>query len=167
MRLVPPSAAHLRRLMTWFDTEETLRTWGGPDVRFPFDERTFEEDMKLDELAAFVLLGDRGAMLGFGRLYERLGRAHLARLAVPPFLRGQGIGRLLVEEMARKGRELFQATENSLFVYRHNTVAWHCYRKAGFVETVYPEEEAFYAETLYMVRKESRDKGEKEHGWKR
>ena len=155
LALARPTDEHLREIMTWFSTEEKLRTWGGPDIRFPFDARTFEEDMKINEFASYAVVGAGGELIGFGQIYERLGRAHLARLVVAPAKRGRGYGRRLLEAIARKGRELLGVKENSLFVYHHNTIAHRCYHEAGFVETAYPEKGEFYAEIVYMVRGEN------------
>ncbi len=76
--------SQLPELMTWFRNADELRTWGGPDFRFPFTEATFREDAKLSSLATWSLVTDEGALAAFGQCYERVGRCHFGRVAVSP-----------------------------------------------------------------------------------
>ena len=91
MRLVSSSKAHVREIMTWFPDQHALAQWGGPDMRFPFTESSFFEDIHWGKLPSYCAVSDEFGLLGFGQFYEKLGRCHLARLAIAPELRGQGL----------------------------------------------------------------------------
>src|SRR5688572_24995217 len=92
--------ARLKELMAWFPDARTLRTWGGPDFRFPFTPASFREDAKLDDIDSFSLVcGDDGGLAAFGQCYLRIGRCHFGRVAVAPARRGRGLGTRLFHEM--------------------------------------------------------------------
>jgi ribosomal protein S18 acetylase RimI-like enzyme len=153
MHLIIPSIDHIRHLMTWFSDKPSVQIWCGPVFRHPFTEETFVEDMRWGDIATFALVDDGGTMIAFGQLYIKQGRAHLARLAVSPARRGQGLASILIDKLIEKARELYQATENSLYVMRTNERALRCYLKAGFVEAPVPEGEKTYPDQMFMVRK--------------
>lgn len=154
MQLVIPSATHLRELMGWFSDELSTSVWGGPSFRYPFTEETFKQYARWDELATYTLIEESGAMIAFGQIYIRAGRAHLARLAVAPSRRGQGIGERLITALIAKGARLFPAcSENSLYVMRANERAVRCYKKMGFIEAPPPAEDTLPADQLFMKRR--------------
>jgi ribosomal protein S18 acetylase RimI-like enzyme len=127
------------QLMTWFPDADTTRTWGGPDFRHPFNRHSFAEDIQWGRMATFSLHSPSAELAAFGQLYERLNRINLARLAVDPTMRGQGIGRRLIEMLMTLGPQMFSCSEFSLFVYRDNVVAAKCYESMGFKVTSYPD----------------------------
>ena len=149
MRLIPIEDAHLAQMMTWFPDADATLVWGGAPFRYPFDARTFREDTHL-ELPSYALVGDDGALLGFGQYYRRLDRCHLARLAIAPDARGQGCGTALIRELAAIGRPTLGVAGDSLFVLEHNQAAYRLYRRLGFVDAAYPE--ALPPAHRYMVR---------------
>lgn len=151
MNLQRFDVAQLPELMQWFPDEVSLRTWGGPHCRHPFDERTFREDSKVDELPTWSLVASDGSLCAFGQYYLRVGRCHLGRLAVAPVWRGRGMGRRLVQELCRIGAPDLGTREFSLFVYDSNTVALRLYRSLGFVAVPYPEPSRGLEGMLYMV----------------
>ena len=83
----------IQSLMHWFPTHDDVNIWGGPTFRYPFTTATFLEDIHWGKMASFSLRDDSGALRGFGQVYDRDGRIHLARLVVEPQLRGRGVGR--------------------------------------------------------------------------
>lgn len=167
MRLARADDAHLERLRGWFRDARATKQWGGPQFRYPFDEASFRQDTRIDELDSFVLLdapaGPGGppraarqasdAMIGFGQVYLRLGRIHLGRLAIAPDARGGGLGRQLVGLLIAEGEALFGRRECSLFVLEDNLAALRCYRGCGFEIDAYPEALDFPEPVLYMVRR--------------
>jgi ribosomal protein S18 acetylase RimI-like enzyme len=148
----PFDAARLPQLMRWFPDGASVRQWGGPDFRFPFTEETFRKDVRLDDVPAWEIVSTDGALLAFGRYYLRLGRCHLAFLAVAPEMRGRGIGLKLVEELCAEGARNLSFDEYSLFVWQDNAVAVALYRKLGFIEAPYPEPSSGLAGMAYMIR---------------
>ena len=131
--------AQLPELMTWFADADQLRTWGGPDFRFPFTTASFREDSKVDSIDSFSLVSEGGALAAFGQCYLRVGRCHFGRVGVSPRWRGQGHGTQLFREMAGWGRTEFGPRELSLFVDKSNAEARRLYLRLGFREVPYPE----------------------------
>ena len=133
------AASDIGQLMKWFPDADATRIWGGPAFRHPFNRHSFTEDIHWGRMATFSLRSPAGEFAAFGQLYERLNRINLARLAVNPTMRGQGIGRRLLEMLMTLGPQMFSCAEFSLFVYRDNVVAAKCYESMGFKVTSYPE----------------------------
>ena len=150
-RLVPAVATDVDVLMRWFPTAAATARWGGPGFRYPFTRQTFLEDSRWSSMPPYVLR--RGnEMLGFGQFYERYGRINLARLAVDPGRRGEGLGGRLVRAMLDESRRHLDNGEYSLFVYRDNEPALRCYRSAGFEIAEYPEGAPLADECYYLTR---------------
>ncbi len=138
-------------LVTWFDSEASVRTWGGPNIRYPINRESFVEDCHWHDMATFSLRGPDGVFSAFGQLYERHNRINLARLIVHPTMRGQGVGIRLMKSFMSVGTDLFPCDEYSLFVYRDNTPAIECYRKLGFVIQAYPPDRSLADVCFYMI----------------
>ena len=151
MKLEPATPDHLRRIMPWFPDQASCLVWGGPQFRHPFTEASFVEDARLRDLPSFVLVDADGHLLAFGQYYARIGRCHLGRLVVSPEHRGHGIGRRLIAALVERGAAELGAGECSLFVAAENAQAAALYRRLGFAETTYPENDPGFAPYLYMV----------------
>ena len=153
-QLVSASIAHVEELMSWFRDREAVANWGGSPFRYPFSRESFLEDVHWDRMPTFVLLDTVGTMIGFGQVYEKEERGHLARLIVSPGHRGKGHGTALVEQLSEKARELFSCSELSLYVVRDNEVATRCYAKAGFKEAPCPSGDIHHPSHVFMIRKQ-------------
>jgi ribosomal protein S18 acetylase RimI-like enzyme len=140
----------LPELMTWFHDAHALRTWGGPQFRFPFTAVTFREDAMVDSIDSFVLAAENGAPSAFGQCYLRVERCHFGRVGVAPHWRGQGLGTRLLREMADWGQGQFGPRELSLFVNHDNEAAQRLYLRLGFRETPYPDP-SFMPDAHYMI----------------
>jgi ribosomal protein S18 acetylase RimI-like enzyme len=143
--------AQLPELMSWFCDAGELRTWGGPDFRFPFTPESFREDSKVDQIASLALVADDGTLAAFGQCYQRVLRCHFGRVGVSPRRRGQGLGTLLLREMAAWGSSEFGPRELSLFVNRGNPRARRLYLKLGFRDAPYPEAMPPGMDAHYMI----------------
>ena len=143
--------AQVTELMSWFTDAEALRTWGGPDFRFPYTAATFREDTKVDSIDSFALIAESGSVAAFGQCYLRVGRCHFGRVGVSPRRRSQGLGTRLLREMAAWGRDEFGPRELSLFVNRSNGDARRLYLRLGFREVPYPEAMPPGMDAHYMV----------------
>lgn len=152
MDLISASDGDIPDLMTWFHDARSTQEWGGWAFRFPFDDKTFREDVQLSELASFVARGEKGELIAFGQVRNKFGRGHVARLAVAPDRRGQGLGSELVSSLCQKTTELFDCSENSLFVSKVNVAAIRCYTGLGFREAPYPEDDGMEHKTFFMIR---------------
>ncbi len=149
--LLPATPAHLQDLMAWFGDEQSCTNWGGPEFRYPFTAESFRADARYGELQSYALVGNAGALLGFGQYYNRAGRCHLARLAVAPDRRGAGLGAVLIFGLSRLGCAELGLAECSLFVYPDNIPAMHLYGRLGFAAEIYPDASRLPDGCTYMV----------------
>lgn len=72
-------------------------------------------------------------LIGFAQTLILLDEVELETIAVDPAWRGQGVGRLLLQEAMQAARA-DRATSFRLEVRRNNQAALHLYRSAGMVE---------------------------------
>ena len=156
-QLIPAESSHLIPLMSWFQDETSLKQWGGPHMRFPIRSRRFRKDIRWPELNSYVLtttqVNSRGfqTYAGFGQVYQRLNRHHLGRLVINPEIRGQSLGKTLIQLLISEAQKRLYLTQSSLFVYRHNTAAWKCYSALGYEEAEYPAEATKIDDVAFMV----------------
>lgn len=150
-QFMPYDRKYSESLLTWFTTRESMATWGGPGVQFPSDKKTFELEIKIDELSSYCLVDNHNALIAFGQYYQRLNHCHLGRLAVNPNFRNQGIAQSFIEELERQGKKELQCSSTSLFVLAHNANARRLYGKLGYVEQDYPEPLPI-KNCLYMIK---------------
>jgi ribosomal protein S18 acetylase RimI-like enzyme len=143
--------ADLRALMRWFPDAASTRIWGGPSFRFPFNFETFVADTRWPSMSSWCLR-DGAEMLAFGQYYDRYHRMNLARLAVHPERRGQGIGKLLLASLMEEAVRAMDLAEFSLFVYRDNEAAIRCYTAMGFRKSTCPPDDLLQDVTYYMTR---------------
>ena len=139
-------------LMAWFPDAHSINLWGGPAFRFPFNRESFHADCRWIEYSSFCLRDAAGNIAAFGQLTYRYGRSHLARLVANPAMRGQGIGRKLLQELIAVARTEPDVEEIALFVYKDNEPAYRCYLALGFRVQDYPAEAALRDECFYMTR---------------
>jgi ribosomal protein S18 acetylase RimI-like enzyme len=146
------SEADVGTLMQWFPNDEDIKIWGGPSFRSPFTRDTFFEDIHWGQIASFGLFDSNHTLTGFGQLYDREQRIHLARLVVDPARRGAGLGRRLTAMLMEAGCERYSYEQFSLFVYRDNEPAYQCYRSLGFEVTDYPRDMPLADVCDFLVR---------------
>lgn len=139
-------------LMRWFPDAHAVDIWGGPKFRYPFDRKTFYEDCRWREFSNYRLSAPDGSLVAYGQLGDRYDRAHLARLIVKPAMRGQGLGRKLIEMMIDVARNEQNFSKIALFVYRDNEPARECYRSLGFEIQAYPEKAPMKDRCFYLAR---------------
>jgi ribosomal protein S18 acetylase RimI-like enzyme len=149
--LVPASSEHVLLMMSWFPSPESSLMWGGWEFRFPFTPETFLADMKLATLPSYVLIRPVATLCAFGQIYLRAGRCHLARLAVAPELRGQGLGTQLIHRLMQEGRRRLAVQECSLFVHTGNPRALALYERLGFRRVHYPEADVAQQSIHYLI----------------
>jgi ribosomal protein S18 acetylase RimI-like enzyme len=102
--------------------------------------------------AANVALDDELGLAGFGQaLPMSPRRTHLARVIVRPDVRGQGIGRALVETLLSRAAETGAAVA-TLNVYRDNAAAAALYTSLGFARAERPSGEPPSHDTWFMQR---------------
>jgi ribosomal protein S18 acetylase RimI-like enzyme len=151
VKFQPARLDHVREIMAWFPDEESCRQWGGPLMHFPLEETRFCDDIGLGKLDSRVALADDNSVLGFGQYYGKLGRCHLARLAVAPRLQGKGVGSKFISGLMIDGQERLGTEDFSLFVLTGNDAACNCYRRLGFQQTDYPEGDPMIEDCIFMI----------------
>ena len=123
----------LQVVLTWIETPEQLRLWGGSALSFPPEaERTWREIEASDD-NSFVLVDADGQPVGFGQTLSRPANViHLGRIIVSPLCRGKGLGRRLCEQLIQVANERPQPEQITLNVYRSNDAAFSLYTAMGF-----------------------------------
>jgi ribosomal protein S18 acetylase RimI-like enzyme len=150
-QLVSPEPEHLEQMLTWFTDTQAVFDWAGPNFRYPYNLSSFTADLTLDKLASFVLVSDKKQLLGFGQYYRRIDRCHLGRIIISPQWRGNGLAKMLIEQLTAKGLKAFNVEQSSLFVLSHNHQALYTYLKLGFVQSEYPAAIPLQ-HCLYMIK---------------
>jgi ribosomal protein S18 acetylase RimI-like enzyme len=151
MQLQPSHKEHMLEIMSWFPEVSDLRRWGGPEMRFPFREKSFLEDIHWKKISSYSAITNQGQLLGFGQFYEKLGRCHLARLAVSPHYRGLGLGKTFVRSLMHVGQQQLNTNKFSLYVLSNNAPAVACYQSLGFELAKTPEEVTNMKYCVYMI----------------
>ena len=153
MNLVPTQPEHLETLQTWFPDLSSAQAWGGPEIRYPFTDVAFIEDIRWQQMPAYSMLGEEKELTGFGQYYEKQGRCHLARLVVAPTHRSKGFSYQFIHELMRIGMADLGVNECSLFVMSSNKSAISCYTALNFIQSRYPSGQPFFSYIIFMVCK--------------
>lgn len=154
-------AEDLPSLMRWFPDERATRLWGGPQFRFPFTAGSFAEDIRWQELPSWCLRDAASGVLAFGQYYQRHGRINLARLAVNPRRRREGLGIRFIRRLMEQGRRDLDLAEFSLYVYPENDAALRCYEALGFRRRTAPADDLGRDGCHYMTCEASPASGRK------
>jgi ribosomal protein S18 acetylase RimI-like enzyme len=138
-KLVNVSNGQCLTVKTWFSDHNAIYTWGGPNMTYPMSDTDFLNLLNAPHINSFCLQDEGQQIIAFGQHYLRLERHHLGRLVVNPSCRGQGLGKILIQQLLAQAFTSKATLGASLFVFRDNTVAYNCYQSLGFIETDYPE----------------------------
>jgi ribosomal protein S18 acetylase RimI-like enzyme len=133
MRLRPFVEADDLEVGSWFADAGELRFFAGPRLRWPLDSGQWRS-IRLDpSVAAWTaVLGDNDIPVGHGELItDSPTTIRLARFAISPALRGNGLGRALLRLLVAKSREAGFGLL-SVAVHPDNTNAIVSYRTFGF-----------------------------------
>jgi [ribosomal protein S18]-alanine N-acetyltransferase len=143
--LQPATLEDLRIVLGWITSPEELRLWGGPALSFPpVVEKTWQEIDASDQ-NTFSLMNPKRDVVGFGQtLFREPNTVHLARIIVSPALRGEGIGRILCQQLMRAGVLSYRVSAFTLNVYTDNTPAVKLYRSLGFTVVAQDTEQNWF-----------------------
>lgn len=139
LRVVPATPDLLSSLPSWFSTPEALAQWGGSEVRFPLDARQIatmlaQTRTKPPHRLVFAGLVDSTTAAHCQLVLDwRNGIARLARFAVAPQYRGQGLARPFLAEVFARLADVGDFPRLELNVYTFNTPAIALYESLGFV----------------------------------
>ncbi|MRW94351.1 GNAT family N-acetyltransferase [Duganella sp. FT80W] len=139
LTLLPFSAEHFDHLAGWFSSERELVQWGGPGMRFPLDLPQMQA-MLAEERQQQPARINRTAFDDGGRLAGHVqvvldwdnGVGRLARVAVAPSMRGQGLAAPMLSAALAELFALPGMERAELNVFSWNAAAIRTYEKLGF-----------------------------------
>lgn len=139
LQLVLANISEMLQLRGWFNSAAQQQSWGGDDFDYPCTKQHFLELLCRSGTTGYSLLTeDHQQLIGFGQLCDRFGCHHLARLTILPTCRGQGLAKILINELIIEALQQ-QRRDISLYVHRHNDIALTCYKSIGFRTSSPPE----------------------------
>jgi ribosomal protein S18 acetylase RimI-like enzyme len=118
---------------SWFTDAGELRFFAGPRLTWPLDAGQWRSLRVDPRVTAWTgVLAERTIPIGHGELVmESADNVRLARLAISPRRRGQGLGRALVMSLIEKSRvDGYKLV--TLDVHQDNSTAIRAYRGCGF-----------------------------------
>jgi ribosomal protein S18 acetylase RimI-like enzyme len=117
-------------IVSWFPTHLDAVIWAGPKVADPLTVEWLGQEFKTDMHWVWVDDDDTPQAM-FKLLYPEPGRAHLTRFGIAPAMRGKGLARGMMEEIADEAYEA-GADYLTLHVYLSNPRARHIYDQMDF-----------------------------------
>lgn len=136
-QLVTASIDDCLDLSLCFNDLASITAWGGEGFVFPVQRQQFLLQLHRPDTTSYVFK-HHSATVGFGQICQRFGKHHLARLLVLPDARGHRLSYALVLSLICRALQQNPKLDFSLFVFRHNTIAIHCYQQLGFRITAQP-----------------------------
>lgn len=115
---------------SWFPTHLDAVIWAGPKVADPFTVEWLAKEFHADPHWVWVDDDDTPQAV-FKLLNPEPGRAHLTRFGIAPAMRGKGLARGMMQEIADEAYEA-GADYLTLHVYLSNPRARHIYDELGF-----------------------------------
>ncbi len=120
-----------------FDSAAALSQWGGDGFVYPVNKLQFLHQLHKADTESYQL-SFANRIVGFGQICDRFGKHHFARLLVLPGYRGQQLSYVLLLSLMARALQQNPKLDFSLFVFKHNHLAAHCYLQLGFVEKPQP-----------------------------
>lgn len=99
----------------------------------PWSLSSFAEELEQNRLARYLVAEENGEIVGYVGAWLVINEAQVTNVAVSSHRRGQGIGRLLLNQLMDLARNN-RMESMTLEVRVSNTVARHLYQQLGFVE---------------------------------
>ena len=114
-----------------FGDLKEITEWGGEGFLYPVQHHQFLLQLHRPDTCSYVLKR-QNTIVGFGQICQRFGKHHLARLFILPEERNQGLSYILIVSLMCRALQQNKRLDFSLFVFRDNARAIHCYQKLGF-----------------------------------
>jgi RimJ/RimL family protein N-acetyltransferase len=138
--LHPFSRSDFRELISWVRTPDELFIWSATTFTFPLDESQLEKhyreaqesNTRLTYTAVDLQTKEHIGHIELTRIDRENGKASIAYVLVDPDKRGQGYGKGIMQSILNECFQQMKMSKVDLFVFDFNTVAIHCYQKAGF-----------------------------------
>ena len=146
MKIYRATEKDLEEVVSWIDTKESCRIWGGPSVSYPIRLKDLIEEISFSVDTSYVYKV-KEEVVGFGQVIKKAkGSNHLARIITSPGSRGKGYGFDLCNGLISIAKE--SGSIITLNVYRANRVAVALYEKLGFTE----DKDKSTNESVFMVK---------------
>lgn len=139
LRIVPARTALLTDLPDWFPTPQALAQWGGSELAFPLDAAQIaamlaETATEPPRRLAFSGLDGDSVVAHAQLVLDQVNAvARLARFAIRPDRRGEGLAAPFLAAVFRRLDAAGDFPRLELNVYTFNTAAIRLYEKLGFV----------------------------------
>lgn len=135
-RLARFAPGHAALVASWI-RDEREGYWVAPQSRPPVDAAAVLSWQAPDRDGLVLLTVNDSSPVAYGEvnmLHGRPRRYWIGHLVVDPARRSQGIGRELVDRLARWAVDYRAALSVTLVVFRENIAAIRCYSAAGFCQ---------------------------------
>ncbi|TCL06808.1 GNAT family N-acetyltransferase [Sodalis ligni] len=134
-----PTPSDYAVLSTWVADATACMRWAGPNLPFPLDAENLPQLLNGQDATrrSYILCNSErpGDPLGFGQVVQKeSGISHLARIIISPQARGNGLGRVLCQQLIAKATAVSSMNLLTLNVYRDNRKAMGLYLSLGFAE---------------------------------
>jgi ribosomal-protein-alanine N-acetyltransferase len=144
-----PQAEDYAAIASWVPDAAACLRWAGPRMSFPFVTTDLPTLLTMESSHSYSLAQGDVVAVGFGQHWiNRPGAVHVGRILVSPQVRGQGLGRVLVEQLLARALQVSGVDTVTLRVYRDNEAALALYASLGFV----PVPAESNAEMFFMQR---------------
>lgn len=138
MKFRPTSFDDLAQIRTWVSTKEEMMLWSGPTFTWPLTDQQLGSYLGNAQRRYWSALNpENGEVTGHASLLvdQPAQMMRLGYVILDPQLRGQSLGRELVQHTTWAGFRLTGLPTMKLHVYAHNTPARRLYASLGFKET--------------------------------
>lgn len=98
----------------------------------PWSKNSFLMEIKENLLAIYCVAEMEGQVLGYGGIWLIVGEGHITNVAVHSKHRGQGAGKIIIEELISQCK-IMGIKKMTLEVRRSNLVAQNLYKQYGFI----------------------------------
>ncbi|MGB4019840.1 MAG: ribosomal protein S18-alanine N-acetyltransferase [Syntrophomonadaceae bacterium] len=123
---------YLVRRMTESDVDEVMAI-EQQSFTLPWSKQSYMGELK-NQFATYLVCDREAQLVGYVGLWVVFEEAHITNVAVDPKWRGQGLGRVLMEEAEKIARQK-KALRILLEVRPSNYVALALYESMGYMET--------------------------------
>ncbi|TQV65843.1 GNAT family N-acetyltransferase [Exilibacterium tricleocarpae] len=132
MKIYHATEKNLEEVVSWIETKQDCRFWGGPSVSYPIRLEALIEEISFRTDNSYVYKV-KEKIMAFGQVIKKTeGSNHLARIITSPDSRGKGYGFELCNALVSIAKE--SGDMITLNVYRTNQAAVSLYEKLGFTE---------------------------------
>ena len=140
VELHPFSRNDFPELISWIRNPEELFIWSATTFTFPLDEdqleKHYQEAQESNTRLMYTAVDSQTSQhighIELTRIDREKRKVSIAYVLVDPAKRGHGYGSGIMQSILYECFRQMKLAKVDLFVFEFNTVAIHCYQKAGF-----------------------------------